>query len=569
MDELKQRIFITGDKLLTAIESQTTKESVKFQRRDFVAPLVKFCMNNDYSAKVGIIYGLRSTGKTVGMLQAADELLSAGHKAAYVRFNYRQSGIGDVNNEIQRLAGEGFTHFFIDEAPYLNGFLTDSAEWADTLTPVNRIKIIISGTDSFELWLAMNRSLYHRYVRFSANRNSYPEFKRVLGQSYDEYKSAGGIFLPIGETNPDELWPSPETQGESAVENFIQAAVVENLVHTLEHCNEGQGSKNYYYDWLYAIDKLVIFKGVISILESTAAAPVRKNFIQDADKKNIPSLGTAVSKWPDPEKREIKERIAESLSVYQEFKKIDEPGGTIDALVEFLIKIGCLAESYTGVSDLVERKRTLYFTHNALMNYAVQETVQGVLTLTGIDSNEFVDALKQAAEGSINENVVYAHLLFSIRGNERLFRYRDPDDREIDAVIIDREKKTLKLIEVKSKAQLNDSNVFKGEAKNLFNAAVLKNIGVDDSFAIKRVVVYRGETRVVNSHAGALILANIEDLLVNYANLENYLDSIGANPNERPKAFAEQLRKDAARLKRDYVPQKNNAGRKKRCSIDD
>ena len=69
---------------------------------------------------------------------------------------------------------DGYAYFFIDEAPYLSGFLNESAEWADKFVPCNRIKIVISGTDSFELWLAMGRALYHRYVRFSTNRKQFP-----------------------------------------------------------------------------------------------------------------------------------------------------------------------------------------------------------------------------------------------------------------------------------------------------------------------------------------------------------------------------------------------------------
>ncbi|MDR1321588.1 MAG: DUF4143 domain-containing protein [Gracilibacteraceae bacterium] len=492
--------------------------------------------------------------------------MSSGHKAAYARFNYRKSGMREVNAEILRLAREGFTDFFIDEAPYLGGFLTDSAEWADTFVPVNRIKIVVSGTDSFELWLAMNRALYHRYVRFSTNRNSYPEFKRVLGQSYEEYKSAGGVFLSGEETGPEQLEPGSAERRGAVVEHFIQAAVVENLIHTLEHCNEDYDGKNYYFDRLYAIDQLVIFKGVISILESAAAGPIRKNFIKDAEQKNIPALGTAVSKWPDPEKRDIKERIADSLSVYQEFRKIEEPGGTIDALIEFLIKIGCLAESSSGVSDLVDRRRTLYFAHNALMNYAIQETIRGILTLTGIKGTEFVDALKQAAEGSINENIVYFHLLLSVRGDEKLFRYRDPEDREIDAVIIDREAKSLRLIEIKSKAKIDAGSVFRHEAKHLFEAAVLKNIGADSSFTVTRVVAYSGQNSFAVNKEHSLLLVNIEDLLQHYKVLGPYLDQMLGQAEEFrkkkfPLAMVEEIRESAVRIHSEYVLPEKTKGK--------
>jgi predicted AAA+ superfamily ATPase len=555
--------FITEYELSSFIEAQTSEPSGKFQRRDFVAPLIRFCLDGNYTARLGIIYGLRSTGKTVGMLQAADELMKDGYKIAYARFNYEKSGMRDVNSEMVRLAKEGYTHFFIDEAPYLSGFLNESAEWADIFVPRYRIKIAISGTDSFELWLAMNRALYHRYVSFSTNRNAYPEYKRVWGRDFDEYQTAGGIFLTGGENAMSELVPGSQLIKDMAVENFIENAVVDNLIHTLEHCAEYTGCTNYYTDWLYAIDKQVIFKGVISILKSTVEAFIRKNFIEESNKKNIPDLGEVISKWPDPEKDDIKERIAESIGIYQNSVKISDPAGSIDALTAFLVKIGCLLESATGVSDLTNQQRTLYFAHNALMNYAIEETKRGILSIQDIDRYEFSNSLEQAAEGALNENIVYTHLLLSADRNDKVFRYRDTETREIDAVVINRERKTLRLIEVKSKSKIDSHRVFQNEAKHLFDPAVLKNIGVDDSFSITRVLVFRGDTGFVPRSTDVLLLINIEDLLIHYKDLGYYLDQMAARADEKrlelyPKTFIEELREDAASIKREYIPRETS-----------
>ncbi|MCL2814038.1 MAG: AAA family ATPase, partial [Oscillospiraceae bacterium] len=175
--------FITGNELLNFIEAQTGVSSDRFKRRDFVEPLIDFCLDGNYTAKLGIVYGLRSTGKIVGMLQAAEELIRQEHKVAYARFNYEKTGMGDVNNELIKLTKDGISHFFMDEASYLSGFVNESAEWADMFVPRYRIKIIISGTDSFMLWTAQKTSLFHRYVLFAANWNSYPEYKRVIGKS--------------------------------------------------------------------------------------------------------------------------------------------------------------------------------------------------------------------------------------------------------------------------------------------------------------------------------------------------------------------------------------------------
>ncbi|MDR1246442.1 MAG: DUF4143 domain-containing protein, partial [Clostridiales Family XIII bacterium] len=137
----------------------------------------------------------------------------------------------------------------------------------------------------------------------------------------------------------------------------------------------------------------------------------------------------------------------------------------------------------------------------------------------GIDKNAFSKSIEQAAEGAMNENIVYTHLLLFANKNDKIFRYRDPDTREVDAVIVNRKAKTLRLIEVKSKSKIDDKRVFRNEAKHLYDNAVLKNIGIDTSFTITRVVVYSGENREIPHAKGNLKLANIEEFLCRQGDL--------------------------------------------------
>jgi len=529
--------FVTGKVLANLIESQTILHLRKFECRDFVAPLIKFCIDGDYRAIIGIVYGLRSTGKTVGMLQTARELTSQGYKAAYARFNYKTTGMRDVNAEILKLADEGITHFFIDEAPYLSGFLNESAEWADLFVPCNRIKIVISGTDSFELWLAMGQALFHRHVRFSTNFCNYPEYRRVWGKGYDEYKRMGGVFLE-SEVNAElDILTQSQRESSSIIENFIEQAIANNLIRTLEHCNEYHCCTNYYTDWLYAIDKQVIFKGIIAILKSAVDSFVRKNFIREAGNKNIPELGEIISKWPDSDKSDVKTRIAESIGIYRNSVKISNPAGSIEALLQFLVKIGCLFESTSRVSDALEGQMTYYFAHNALMSYALEETKLGIEKLNDINIQDFKTSLQQAAEGSLNENIIYAHLMLSTKGDEKVFRYRDAENRKIDAVIISRDAKTLRLFEVKSKSKIDIARLYSNEARHLLDDTVLTNIGVSDDFVITRVIAYRGRTRFARSKNTLLLLVNIEDLLNNYKELGCYLNCLSAEAEKKPSKW--------------------------------
>jgi len=500
--------FIVGEALSSAIETQTVSSEIKFERRDFVEPLIEFCLNQDYRAILGIVFGLRATGKTVGMLQAAEELSKQGHKVAYARFNYDETDIKEVNAEILKLASDGCTHFFIDEAPYLSGFLNNSAEWADRFVPCNRIKIVISGTDSFLLWEAQIKSLFHRYIRFPTNFCNFREYTRITGKGYEDFKKNGGLFT--AEDMPE----------------FIQTAIVDNLLNTIKHCMDDANRTTFYTDVLYGINASVIYKAVISILKCVVEDTLKEHFAHHSDKKNIPELGEALRGFTSLEKRDIKERVAESVELYRNFTPVNRPNDVIEALLQFLIKIGCLFESITATSDIYGGHKTLYFSHNALMNYALEETRIGIEHMTDTNVDKFTKGLIQAAEGSLNENIVYAHLMLACDADEKIYRYRDDRGREIDAVIINRDKKTIKLFEIKSKSTTDDKRVALKDARHMFDTDVIENIGANKEFSVIRVIVSKDKTHFVNSKKGLLLIINIEDLLMQYKHLSSYLDTL-------------------------------------------
>ncbi|MDR1321797.1 MAG: type I-E CRISPR-associated protein Cse1/CasA [Gracilibacteraceae bacterium] len=509
MNKNKLNNFVVGDTLTDTIAKLTGDSSGKYKQRDFVAPLINYCTDGNYNGKIGIVYGLRSTGKTVGMLQAAEALTEHGCRVAYARFNYEGSGMRDANAEIISLAEKGYTHFFVDEATYLGGFMNLSAEWPDKFVPMYGIKIIVSGTDSFLLWLSRGTSLFHRYEQFSTNWNSFPEYKRVLGKTFEDYKTHGGIFT--SDTMPE----------------FIRYAVVDNLIHSIDHCLEDADRTNEYTGRLYGIDAAIIYKAIISILKCAVEPDLKNHFIKNAGIKNIMGLGSAISGWAAPDKRDIKERIAESLDIYSEFKGVDRPELVIEALVSFLVKVDCLMEAFSATSDFGGSKRELlyYFSHNSLMYYAVRETINGALSLDGINRTGFERGIRQAAEGYLNESIVFAHILHASDSDEKVFKYRDLANREIDAVVINRKAEAIHLIEVKSKGKIDERNVFANEAQHLYDDGILRNIGVDNSFTITRVLVYSGESREIPHAKGNLKLANIEEFLCRQGDLSGYLDS--------------------------------------------
>ncbi|MDR1135654.1 MAG: AAA family ATPase [Clostridiales Family XIII bacterium] len=488
--------FLVGSRLQTRIQQMTGDESGRYKHRDFVEPLIDFCLSKNYNGKIGIVYGLRSTGKTVGMLQAAETMNKNGYKPAYARFNYDEAAMGDANIEISALAKQGYTHFFIDEATYLEGFLNGAADWSDEYVPDHKIKIIIAGTDSFLLNIAKLTSLFHRYEQFSTNWCSFAEFSRIQGSDYEQYRACGGIFTP--EPMPD----------------FIQSAIVENLVHSLRHCVYDANRSNAYSDSLAGINAGIIYTAIVSILKCTVEDSIKDHFIEYANEKNTLEFGSAVSKWTKAAKWDIRRRVAEAMSIYSDFQGIDYPESVIETLINVLVQIGCLLEASGSTSGLGEYHAALYyFSHPALMSYAVEETVNAALRLDAIDHAEFESGIRQAAEGFINESIVFSHILHAAGSKDRVFRYRDADFREVDIVVKNFEKRKIQLIEVKSKSKIDEHSVFVNEAKHLYDDVVLANLGINNEYEVTRVIVYGGESKVIEHQKGSLIAANIKSFI--------------------------------------------------------
>jgi predicted AAA+ superfamily ATPase len=522
MEEFTLKHFLVGDALTNRIQELTSDERGRFKQRDFVQPLVTYCLSGNYRGMIGTVYGLRSTGKTVGMLQAAEELTNRGCKVAYARFNYDEFAMGDANIEIKALAEQGYSHFFVDEATYLEGFLNEIAEWPDAYVPDHKIKIVISGTDSFLINIARVTSLFHRCKQFSTNWCSFDEYRRVYGLSFETYKARGGIF-----TTDD-------------IQEFIQAAVVENLLHTISHCEDDAERPNEYTLRLGRMDGATIFKAIISILKCSVEPDIIRHFVKRSATKNFMEFGVAIQGWTKQQRRELKVQVADAMSVYEGFSEVRNPELAIEALLSFLTKIGCLGESFISSSDFGSNKENIYFlTQNALIQYAIQETINGTFRLDGIEREKFRTAISQAAEGFVNESIVFSHVFQAVRSrydkdklfNEVAFKYRDLD-KEIDIVDINRDKGFVRLIEVKSKHKIDEWHVFSDEAKHLYDDEILQKIGVGDDWRITRIVVYNGASKMLAHSNGNLFLANLEEFICHQHDLDKYLEQFSLDASK-------------------------------------
>ena len=171
------------------------------------------------------------------------------------------------------------------------------------------------------------------------------------------------------------------------------------------------------------------------------------------------------------------------------------------------------------------------------MNFAIAEAIHAIPQLKNIDNVEFTTGIKQAAEAAFYESMVFAHVLNSAKENDEIFKYRekyrDLSAPEVDIVLINRETNMVHLIEIISKLTLSE-NAFQNEARHLFDSEILKNIGIDDSFKITRVLIFNGESGCKIEQGQTLLCINITDYLEHYSNIDEYFNELSTHA-EKPR----------------------------------
>jgi hypothetical protein len=209
--------------------------------------------------------------------------------------------------------------------------------------------------------------------------------------------------------------------------------------------------------------------------------------------------------------------------------KIRNPNGVVKALEAFLDKIGCFFEGEADWHDSRAFEKPLYFSHNALMGYAMRDAKRGIHQAT--DAEGVGPVLELAAESAMLENIVYAHVLGSAEKSDIVFRLSDPRGREIDIVVINREEKRLRLIVVEAGAKISD-RVFEDSAP-LFDPMILRRLDADSSYAVTRAIAHMGETSVIACEGKRLVLANIEELLLS-GDWGLFLDELNSGERQTP-----------------------------------
>ena len=204
-----------------------------WEKRDFVNYVTNYFHSGNN--KVLAISGLRGTGKTVGILQAA-----AGLDCIYITAQKNESEKG--NDYIELLKNTEKKYVIIDEYSWINEreeldkYLATAVE--------NGKRVVITGTESITLDFLNYGNLIHRVDVKHVTLFTYEEYCRLYHKTAtkdtcDEYLQYGGLFKAYQIKNFDSM------------QEYIKTALIDNLTGYMNHTLSENRAKQIIYTIFY------------------------------------------------------------------------------------------------------------------------------------------------------------------------------------------------------------------------------------------------------------------------------------------------------------------------------
>ena len=231
------------------------REAATWERRDKFKNIMKY-LRWKTESRVCIIYGLRRTGKTTMLMQAAADLTEDEFsKAFYIKASVRTS-IHEMSRVLADFEKRGYKYAFIDEATLMEDFIDAAAIFSDSYAAAG-MKIVLSGTDSLGFWFTLDNELYDRAYMIHTTFIPYSEHARLLKTpDIDEYIRFGGM-LQAGElafTDSDARREDASFRTDESTRRYIDTAIAQNIQRSLR-CFEG-GSRFFSLRELYEAGEL-------------------------------------------------------------------------------------------------------------------------------------------------------------------------------------------------------------------------------------------------------------------------------------------------------------------------
>ena len=483
--------FIIGEDL-----SALCADFLALEHRDAYYEAEEFVTRQDTVRLVGLIYGMRSTGKTVILKQLAgrSDFVS---ESAYLTLNYDEYSINDVYTWMKNLQRIGIKYFYVDEITWADGFADRAMGFADKFASHSSVRIILSGTDSLAFTFAKQSSLHGRYMQFSTTRMSYPEYNRITNGDILDYVRSGGVFWRNERPNAEEL------------EDYLHSSVVRNFLNSINATSRkvliGEDIRFLEERELYAI--------CCAICESVALSYVKGHAAHVWDEPMLKIVDSALRRCgvsiPHADKAEIRKYAPVFAS---ETTKFD--ASKVDAVIELMLQIGFLWKVDVKTDRGMQTR--LVFTQTGVARSFALLAMQAVINSGVVKDSEtkILDGIEAATEGSMLE---LACLITFFKRIEKLTEsdiflshYRIyTGEHEVDIVVYDRRASILYLYEVK-----RSTNADATYARHIADSEFIKFLKMEYGVStVKRAVLYRGDDTEIPQYGAEIPYYNVGGFL--------------------------------------------------------
>ena len=493
-----------------------------FHKRDCFTQIQEY-LYSDTLDKVCLVYGLRRTGKTTMLRQCFYEMKEGDFKrSVYIKATVTDT-MAALNKDLKQLRELGIKYVFIDEVTLISDFIDSAAILSDIYSAMG-MKIVLSGTDSLDFWLAVHEELYDRAVMVHTTYIPFSEHSRLLGiNDVDEYIRYGGT-LKAGVWDFENKEVNAEDasfRDNESTRIYIDTAICSNIQHSLKCYQDGNHFRNLYD--LY--EKKELTGAINRIIENESHKFLVQILTDDFKSHDLHLLGRNLRKEREEENRiEIFDNLNE-VSVTKNLMEILEiknkdlqivqiTDDHVEEIKEYLEALDLLDEC-----DLMAIGKKLKFSENKIFTQPGMRFCQAKALVHSILKDEKFDQLSEPVKTFITERLlatVMGHMLEDIVLLDTKRRYGKSKEvfklyfaaGEFDMVIYDKKKAEIECFEIK-----HSDEIVEEQAKHLLNEDNIANTEKIYGKVTRRCVLYKGGSGIASNG-------------IEYKNVEEFLNEI-------------------------------------------
>lgn len=487
----------------------------RYQKRDCFALLQKF-ITGEYTGKIGILYGLRRTGKTTLLFQMIGYLPV--EQTAYIKIKTTDN-MSMLTKDLELLHQNGFNYVFIDEITLMEDFINTAALLSDLFAMMG-MKIVVSGTDSLGFAMANRDELYDRSVTIHTSFIPFREYSRLLGiRSIDSYIEYGGTLRMenMSFDDPDASLDEVSFRDDESARKYIDTAISRNIQHTLKNDRYGE-----YFNQLREIYDRGELTNVINRIVESMNHQFLLRVVQEEFRSH--DFGSAkellLHDLPaekahvlyDVDEKEIVKRLKSLIDVKEKSEtKVEITEGHLDKVKKYLFMLDLIVNCTERYEGRGEAEYTVFSQPG--MRYAIAKALVYSLMQDAYfaarpesDKQYIVAKILEDVKGRMLEDIVLLETSKSARRNKDVFKFKFDDGGEYDMVIYDKNTDSCRIYEIKHSEKIVDrqARYLRDEEKT---ARIEKRFGK----IAGKYVLYRGE----NAEANGIQYVNVEEYLRN------------------------------------------------------